>query len=133
MEKNIKRFKLVRQLIAGLARYLWLLLDPTLTMRVRIFYGLKGLAGLAVLGLVLLCVYAMILIPFTPSIADLQKAKIDQPSMLISADGKRLATYKPMNREWIRLNRVSPHVISALIATEDHRLYQHHGVDVRRT
>jgi penicillin-binding protein 1A len=133
MEKNIKRFKRVKQLVARLASYFRLLLDPTLRMRVRIFYGLKGLAGLAALGLVLLCVYAMILVPFTPSIADLQKAKIDQPSMLISSDGKRLATYKPMNREWIRLGRVSPHVISALIATEDHRFYQHHGVDVRRT
>jgi penicillin-binding protein 1A len=133
MEKNIKRFKRVKQLVARLASYFRLLLDPTLRMRVRIFYGLKGLAGLAALVLVLLCAYAMILVPFTPSIADLQKAKIDQPSMLISSDGKRLATYKPMNREWIRLGRVSPHVISALIATEDHRFYQHHGVDVRRT
>ena len=81
----------------------------------------------------MLCVYALVLIPFTPRIADLQKAKIDQPSMLISSDGKRIATYKPMNREWVRLNRVSQHVINALIATEDHRFYQHYGVDLRRT
>jgi penicillin-binding protein 1A len=73
------------------------------------------------------------LIPFTPSIADLRKAKIDQPSVLISSDGKRLAILKPMNREWVGLNRVSPHVINALIATEDRRFYQHYGIDLRRT
>ena len=53
--------------------------------------------------------------------------------MLISADGKRLATFKPMNREWVRLNQISPHVINALIATEDHRFYQHYGIDVLRS
>ncbi len=37
-----------------------------------------------------------------------------------------------MNREWVRLNQVSPHVINALIATEDHRFYQHFGIDWRR-
>src|SRR5687767_8630583 len=102
-------------------------------MRVRIFYALKGLFALGALAFAMLCAYAVILIPFTPSISDLRKAKIDQPSVLISADGKRLATYKPMNREWVRLNQVSPHVISALIATEDHRFYQHYGVDLLRT
>ena len=78
-------------------------------------------------------VYAIILIPFTPSIADLQKAKIDQPSVMMSADGKRLATFKPMNREWVPLKKIAPHVITALIATEDHRFYQHYGIDLLRT
>ena len=90
------------------------------------------MGALAALGLALLCAYALILIPFTPSIAELRKAKIDQPSVLVSADGRRLATLRPMNRQWIRLNQVSPYVINALIATEDHRFYQHHGVDFLR-
>ena len=50
----------------------------------------------------------------------------------MSADGKQLATLKPMNREWVRLNQISPHVINALIATEDHRFYDHYGIDLRR-
>jgi penicillin-binding protein 1A len=99
---------------------------------VRIISGAKGLAALGVLGLVLLCLYALILVPFTPSISNIRKAKIDQPTLLVSADGKRLATLKPMNREWVRLNQISPHVVNALLATEDHRFYQHYGVDLRR-
>ena len=39
----------------------------------------RGSAILGVFGLALLLVYSIVLIPFTPSIADLLKAKIDQP------------------------------------------------------
>jgi penicillin-binding protein 1A len=116
-----------------LTGYFRAVISPTLSVRARIISGAKGLAALGALGLALLCAYAVILIPFTPSISHLRKAKIDQPSVLISSDGKRLATYKPMNREWVRLNQVSPHVITALIATEDHRFYQHYGIDLQRT
>jgi len=123
---------LVTRFYRRLSGYFRAVIDPTLSMRVRLFCGAKGLAALGALGLILLCAYALILIPFTPSIADLRKAKIDQPSVLISADRKRLATFKPMNRDWVGLNRVSPHVINALIATEDHRFYQHFGIDLRR-
>ncbi len=115
------------------AGYFAALLDASLSPRARVLAALKSLAALAACGLALLAVYAALLIPFTPSIADLRKAKLDQPSVLISADGKRLATFKPMNREWVALNRISPYVISALLATEDHRFYQHHGVDVLRS
>src|SRR4029077_4267476 len=92
-----------------------------------------GLAALGALGLALLVAYTVILIPFTPSISNIRRAKIDQPSVLMSSDGKRLATLKPMNREWVRLNQISPHVINALIATEDHRFYQHFRIDLLRT
>jgi penicillin-binding protein 1A len=115
-----------------LSGYFRAVIDPTLSMRLRLFCGAKGLAALGALGLTLLCAYAVILIPFTPSISDLRKAKIDQPSVLISSDRKRLATFKPMNRDWVGLNQVSPHVINALIATEDHRFYRHFGIDLQR-
>ncbi|MDB5730069.1 MAG: penicillin-binding protein, partial [Noviherbaspirillum sp.] len=115
--------------VAGYARTVF---DPASSRRARIGAGLKTLASAGVAGLLLLCLYALVLIPFTPSIADLTKAKAEQPSVLISVDGQRLATYKRFNREWIPLNKVSPHVINALIATEDHRFHEHHGIDFRR-
>ena len=123
----------LRRLYGRLTAYFRAASDPTLPTRVRIICGAKGLAALGALGLALFSLYAVILIPFTPSISDIRKAKIDQPSVLISADGRRLATLKPMNREWVRLSQVSPHVINALIATEDHRFYEHFGVDLWRT
>jgi len=122
----------VRRFYRRLAGYFRAAIDPALSTRLRIISGAKGLAGLGMLGVVLLCVYAVILIPFTPSISHIRKANIDQPSMVISADGKRLATFKPTNREWVRLSQISSHVINALLATEDHRFYQHYGIDLWR-
>jgi penicillin-binding protein 1A len=55
------------------------------------------------------------------------------PSVVLSADGMVLAEYKRINRQWVPLERISQSAIDALIATEDHRFYQHHGIDLRRT
>jgi penicillin-binding protein 1A len=108
-------------------------IDPTTSMRQKALAAAKALAIAVSIGLALVLIYALSLIPFTPSIKDLRKAKTDQPSVLISADGKRLGTFKPMNREWVGLKRISPHVINALLATEDHRFYRHFGIDVWRS
>src|SRR6185295_7305739 len=50
-----------------------------------------------------------------------------------SNDGVVLAELKRVNREWVPLERIAPSVVDALIATEDHRFYQHFGIDFRRT
>ncbi|WP_422110258.1 penicillin-binding protein 1A, partial [Burkholderia glumae] len=81
----------------------------------------------------LLVLYVLVLIPFTPSIGDIRKARVDAPAQVMSADGRLLAEFKPSNREWVALADISPHMVDALIATEDHRFYQHHGLDWRRT
>ncbi|MES2510655.1 MAG: transglycosylase domain-containing protein [Pseudomonadota bacterium] len=82
---------------------------------------------------VLLVLYVLLLIPFTPSISDLRKAKTAKPSVVMSADGKELAAFKRANRDWVKLEDISPNVVNALIATEDHRFYDHHGMDFKRT
>ncbi|MBC7608980.1 MAG: transglycosylase domain-containing protein [Polaromonas sp.] len=81
----------------------------------------------------LLLLYTLVLIPFTPSISDLRKAKTAKPSVVMSADGQELAVFKRANRDWVKLADISPHVVAALIATEDHRFYEHHGMDLKRT
>ncbi len=133
MAENARPAGRLRRFFDRLVAYFRPAIDPASSIWIRISYAAKGLAALGALGLALLSAYSVILIPFTPSLAVLQRAKIDQPSVLISADGRRLATLKPMNREWVRLNQISPHVINALIATEDHRFYRHYGVDLLRT
>ncbi|NPC54545.1 penicillin-binding protein 1A [Caenimonas soli] len=88
-------------------------------------------AALLLPALVLL--YVLALIPFTPSVNDLRRAKSEVPARVLSSDGVVLAEYKRINRQWVPLKKISPHVVNALIATEDHRFYQHHGIDFRRT
>ena len=81
----------------------------------------------------LVLVYVLALIPFTPSIGDLRKAKVPVASVVMSSDGVVLAEFKRINREWVPLEKIAPSVIDALIATEDRRFYQHYGIDPKRT
>ena len=81
----------------------------------------------------LVALYAVLLIPFTPRIATLEGALEVHPSVVYAADGTELTTYARRAREWVGLDEVSPHVIDALLATEDRRFYDHGGIDLRRT
>jgi penicillin-binding protein 1A len=107
-------------------------MNPALSWPARAKAAVKAAMASAAMAVLLLFAYTIVLIPFTPGIADIRKAKAETPSILMSEDGKELAVFKRLNREWVELDRISPHVIDALIATEDHRFYQHHGVDLRR-
>jgi len=80
-------------------------------------------AGLAMV------LYVLVLIPFTPAISDIRKAKTEQPAQLVAADGKLLAEYRWVNRAWVPLAEIAPPVVDALVATEDHRFYGHWGLD----
>jgi penicillin-binding protein 1A len=99
----------------------------------RLGYLAGGMVALGVVFGILLFLYALILFPFTPGISDLRKAKVERPTVLMSADGVQLAEFKPVNRQWVNLDDVAPEVVQALIATEDHRFYSHPGIDFIRT
>ncbi|UCD81884.1 MAG: transglycosylase domain-containing protein, partial [Desulfobacterales bacterium] len=53
------------------------------------------------------------------------------PTEIFAATGERIMLLG--GREAIPLNRISPFFIQAVIATEDHRFWEHHGVDKLRT
>jgi penicillin-binding protein 1A len=80
-----------------------------------------------------LALYVLALVPFTPGIGDIKKAKQEQPSVVLSSDGKELAVFKRANRDWVKLADISPRVTEALLATEDKRFYEHVGIDFVRT
>ena len=92
---------------------------------------LIGLWSLAA-GLMAFFLYLVILIPLTPGIDDLRQASTARPTVILSGDGKELGTFEKGLQERVKLSQISPHVIKALISTEDHRFYDHHGVDFRR-
>ncbi|CAG2157443.1 Penicillin-binding protein 1A [Cupriavidus yeoncheonensis] len=80
----------------------------------------------------LFLVFAFALVRSTPALGDIRKARNDRPAVILSADGEILDELKPANREWVPLGRISPYVVAALIATEDRRFYDHHGIDWKR-
>ncbi len=133
MQSDIKPREHLLRISTRIAGYFKSVIDPTLSRSARLKSLIKATMASGAVSLMLLLAYTIILIPFTPGIADLRKAKAETPSILMSDDGKELAVFKRMNREWVELDQISPQVINALIATEDHRFYQHHGIDLRRT
>jgi penicillin-binding protein 1A len=116
-----------------LTDYFRTLFGPELQAKQRALLAVRGLGVAFLAALLLLAAYALALIPFTPAVDNVLKARNERPSVLLAADGSVLATFRRTNREWIPLDRVPKHVLDALIATEDHRFYQHAGVDWRRS
>jgi penicillin-binding protein 1A len=121
-----------REYLVPLAATLTGTLATTLCDRLR--HPTRRGVGLALAaGPAALLAYTLILVPFTPSIRDIRKVTLERPARILFADGKKLAEFKQTNRQWVKLTDISPQVIDALIATEDHRFYEHHGLDWRRT
>lgn len=72
------------------------------------------------------------LIGYLPRIDELENPIDKYASQVISSDDQLLFTYseKNENRIFVDYNELSPHLIDALIATEDQRYYSHSGIDV---
>lgn len=70
-----------------------------------------------------------------PSLQELENPTILQASEVFAADGTLMGKYysERGNRINVDYREISPHVINALIATEDERFYDHSGVDPKST
>jgi penicillin-binding protein 1A len=70
---------------------------------------------------------------YMPDIETLQNPKINLASQVISEDGRVLGSYyyRNQNRTYVDFNELPPHLIFALVATEDIRFSRHSGVDIR--
>jgi len=66
--------------------------------------------ALIAVGLAMVLV-VLVLIPFTPAISDIRKAKTEQPAQLVAFDGKLLAEYRWVNRAWVPLAEIAPPVV----------------------
>ncbi len=66
-----------------------------------------------------------------PSFAQIENPKSNLASEIITADGKTLGRFYQENRTHAEYEDLSPHLINALVATEDERYYQHSGIDFR--
>src|SRR5262245_4100756 len=55
-----------------------------------------------------------------------------QASIVFDLNGRPIFTFFRERRTDVPLDRVSPHMVDAVLAIEDRRFYQHHGVDFIR-
>ena len=66
---------------------------------------------------------------YMPDMYELQHPIEKYASFVYSADGKQLGTWSKDNRVYVEYNNLSPHLVHALVATEDERFYEHSGID----
>jgi len=66
-----------------------------------------------------------------PSPGQIKSIKNPVSSVLFDDENRLLGKYFIENRTNVNYSAISPHLIQALIATEDRRFYDHHGIDLR--
>ncbi len=82
------------------------------------------LAGLLIIGLLLAAAY-----PNLPDISSLTDYRPRQPLRIWSADGELLAEFGEERRKYLPIEQIPPVMQQAVLAIEDARFYEHHGVD----
>ena len=82
---------------------------------------------------IMLCIFGVF--GKLPSLKELENPSILQSSEVFAADGTLMGKYytERGNRSSVSYRDISPHVINALIATEDERFYDHAGIDAKST
>lgn len=70
-------------------------------------------------------------IGYMPDMDDLSNPIDKYASQVYSSDGKLIGTWNldKANRVAVDYNNLSPHLVHALVATEDERFYEHSGID----
>lgn len=66
-----------------------------------------------------------------PSLKAIENPENDLSTEVISADGASLFRYFRYNRSQATYDELSPVLVKTLLSSEDHRFYEHSGIDVR--
>lgn len=64
-----------------------------------------------------------------PSLKAIENPENDLSSELVSADGVSLGRYYRYNRSQVSYEDLSPHLVNTLLLSEDHRFFEHSGMD----
>jgi penicillin-binding protein 1A len=68
---------------------------------------------------------------FMPDFARLENPQSNLATELITEDGELLGKYFIENRSYVDFEDLAPHLVDALVTTEDVRYYRHSGIDLR--
>ncbi len=126
---------LIRHTLSALSenvRWLWQ------TARFKYPFLFWGALGVFFLGLLASIFTGILFLSITlgaygriPDKEDLAMVTNYQASEVLADDGSLLGRYYIENRSNVKYEDISPDFIHALVATEDARFFQHHGVDLR--
>jgi len=96
----------------------------------------RRIAGAALATVTIITALFFLLLLFqvfgpVPQKGELKNIRNHLASEIVASGGEMLGKYFLYDRTNISLSEVSPHVINALISTEDVRFYRHKGLDMR--
>ncbi len=100
------------------------------SVKKKILIGAASVAAVLIIGFI---GYIIFLFQGLPPLEKLENPDTAIATEVRSRDGVVLDKYFTENRTWVPYEEISPHVINALVATEDHRFYSHWGIDMIRT
>ncbi len=116
MKRESKNTKLTPEEISKYTRTFWQILIGVITLVCLFLVGVRvGLFGKL------------------PSFEDLENPRSNLASEILTDDNRVLGTYYLQNRSNVKYSELSPHLVHALVSTEDKRFYDHSGIDYFRT
>ncbi len=101
--------------------------------RIMRWIGAIAAAGLALSGIAAVAVSLLMfnIVDDLPRVPEPLRRIIEvPPTEIFAANGERVLQIG--GRDYTSLNQVSPHLIRAILATEDHRFWEHHGINKLR-
>ena len=90
---------------------------------------LSSLLTLFILGCIAVGVVYVQLKSDLPDVETLKTVELQQPMQIYTSDGKLIGEVGEQRRIPVKLNEVPQKLIDAVLATEDSRFYDHHGLD----
>lgn len=89
--------------------------------------------SIAFVGLLILAISALylFLVPNLPNIAALNDTHLQVPLRIFSAEGNLIAEFGEKRRIPLEYSEIPEQLTQAILAAEDARFYEHHGVDYR--
>ncbi|MFZ7239679.1 penicillin-binding protein 1A [Avibacterium avium] len=90
---------------------------------------LSSLLTIIILGCIVLAILYTQIKAGLPSVDSLKTVELQQPMQIYTADGKLIGEVGEQRRIPMKLNEIPPKLIEAVLATEDSRFYDHHGLD----
>lgn len=85
-------------------------------------------------GIILaMAIFVIISTTQIPDTSELENPKIEIASPVLDYKGRELGTFFKYNRKPVSFEELNPHIVNALVATEDERFFDHSGIDVRST
>lgn len=91
------------------------------------FLWILALSGIFIAAMI----FVFISLTMMPDTEELENPNYEQSTLVFSSDMEELGRYYKFNRDLITYEVLSPHLVDALVATEDERFHNHSGIDSR--